>query len=99
MPYKFRRISQTKVNKILKCFASDISAAQTAKIVGVNRNTANDWFNFFRKEILKFQEKENGSFQGEVELDESYFTRAFAHNQKISRQEQPPHLYGQMDIV
>ena len=73
MPYKFRRISQTKVNKILKCFASDISAAQTAKIVGVNRNTANDWFNCFRKEILKFQEKENGSFQGEVELDESYF--------------------------
>src|SRR3989339_417229 len=73
MPYKFRRISQTKVNKILKCFASDISAAQTAKIVGVNRNTANDWFNCFRKEILKFQEKENGSFHGEVELDESYF--------------------------
>ena len=57
----------------MKCFASDISAAPTAKIVGVNRNTTNDWFNCFRKEILKFQEKENGSFQGEGELDESYF--------------------------
>ena len=57
----------------MKCFASDISATQTAKIVGVNRNTTNDWFNCFRKEILKFQENENGSFQGEVELDESYF--------------------------
>jgi transposase len=73
MPYKFKRITQTKVNKILKCFASDISATQTAKIVGANRNTINDWFNMFREKILEYQEHENGSFHGEVELDESYF--------------------------
>lgn len=73
MPYKFKRITQTKANKILKCFASDISATQTAKIVGVNRNTINDWFNMFREKILEYQEHENGSFHGEVELDESYF--------------------------
>lgn len=73
MPYKFKRITQTKVNKIIKCFASDISATQTAKIVGVNRNTVNNWFNCFREKILEYQEHENGSFHGEVELDESYF--------------------------
>jgi len=38
----------------------------------VNRNTTHDWFNCFRKEILKFQEKENGSFQDGIELDELY---------------------------
>lgn len=73
MPHKFKRITQTKANKILKCFTSDISATQTAKIVGVNRNTVNDWFNGFREKILEYQERENGSFHREVELDESYF--------------------------
>ena len=73
MPYKFKRITQTKANKIMRCFASDISATQTSRIVGVNRNTVNDWFNSFREKILEYQEHENGSFHGEIELDESYF--------------------------
>lgn len=73
MPYKFRRISKTKLNKILGCFASDVSATQASKLVGVNRNTTNDWYNSFRKKIAEYQENENGSFHGEVELDESYF--------------------------
>jgi transposase len=73
MPYKFRRITKTKVNKILKCFSQDISATQTSKLVDVNRNTINDWYNTFREKILEYQEHENGSFHGEVELDESYF--------------------------
>ncbi len=73
MPYKFKRISQTKVNKITSCFASDLSATQAAELVGVNRNTINDWYNAFRVKITDYQERENGSFQGEVELDESYF--------------------------
>ncbi len=73
MPYKFKRISQTKANKIMRCFASDISATQTAKIVGVNRNTVNDWYNSLREKIAEYQEHENGSFHGEIELDESYF--------------------------
>lgn len=73
MPYKFKRISKNKVNKILRCFASDISATQAAEIVGVNRNTINDWCNSFREKIAEYQEHENGSFHGEVELDESYF--------------------------
>ncbi|MDE2216364.1 MAG: IS1595 family transposase [Planctomycetota bacterium] len=58
---------------MLRCFASDISATQAAEIVGVNRNTINDWYNSFREKIAEYQEHENGSFHGEVELDESYF--------------------------
>lgn len=73
MPYKFRRITKTKANKILRCFAEDVSATQASKLVGTNRNTINDWYNSFRKKIAEYQEKTNGSFHGEVELDESYF--------------------------
>ena len=73
MPYKFKRISQTKANKIISCFASDISATQAGELVGVNRNTVNNWYNTFRINIAEYQEHESGSFHGEVELDESYF--------------------------
>lgn len=33
----------------------------------------NLWYGSFREKILAYQEHENGSFHGEVELDESYF--------------------------
>ncbi len=73
MPHKYRRISKNKVNKILRCFVSDISATSATKLICVNRNTINDWYNTFREKIAEYQEHENGSFHGEVELDESYF--------------------------
>ncbi len=57
----------------MECFVLDLTATQAGKMAKVNRNTANLWYTGFREKILKHQEKENGSFHGEVELDESYF--------------------------
>ena len=73
MPVKYTRLKKSTRKKILACFVTDISATQASKLAGVNRNTVNDWFTLFRKKILEHQEYENGSFHGEVELDESYF--------------------------
>jgi transposase len=67
------RITKVIIKKLVKFFAADVNATITAKLVGVNRNTANSYFNNFRSKILEYQEHENGSFHGEVELDESYF--------------------------
>lgn len=59
--------------KLLACFANDLTAAQAAKMVGVNRNTVNAWYRNFREQILAFVQKESPKFSGEIELDESYF--------------------------
>jgi len=67
------RLRKNKIKKLIECFVADISATQAGKLVKVNRNTVNLWFRSFREKILKYQEHENGSFHGEVELDESYF--------------------------
>lgn len=67
------RLGKSAVRKLIDCFAADVSATQAAKLTGVNRNTANLWYRSFREKILAYQEHENGSFHGEVELDESYF--------------------------
>ena len=59
--------------KLLACFAHDLTAAQAAKMSRVNRNTVNVWYRNFREQILAHVQSESPKFSGEVELDESYF--------------------------
>src|SRR3989338_10585208 len=59
--------------KLLACFAHDLTAAQAAMMTRVNRNTVNVWYRNFREQILAEIEREIPRFSGEIELDESYF--------------------------
>ena len=69
----YHRLSTTKINKIISCFVEDITATATAKIVGVNRNTVNRYFNLIRQKIFEESLKEIKKEVGDFELDESYF--------------------------
>lgn len=73
MPVKYTRLSKQKINKILQFFCEDLSATQTARLVGVQRKTVDDWFTTFRIAIAEFQEEQVHQSSGEFELDESYF--------------------------
>ena len=70
---KYSKLSTYKTRKIIKCFCLDLTATQTSKMLGINRNTINRFFNIFRKEIFKNQIKEFNKFVGHIEVDESYF--------------------------
>ena len=70
---KYSRLSKYHVKKILKCFCVDMTATQTAEILGFNRNTINRYFQHFRECILEYQHQQMAPFCGEIELDESYF--------------------------
>ena len=54
---------------------TDVSASSCADIVRVNRNTADRFYRYFRKLVLKDQEGERKKFisDAETEIDESYF--------------------------
>ena len=68
------RLTKQQRKKIFECFAADLSATQTAKLIGVNRNTANLWYQNFREQILEYTESSpTKKLSGEIELDESYF--------------------------
>jgi len=69
------KISKYRQKKILQCFCEDLTASQTARLLGTNRNTVNRYFRLFRLAIVRYQESLNDGFSGEVELDESYFGR------------------------
>ena len=70
---KYRRLSDYKLKKIMRCFCDDLTASTTAKILSINRNTINAYFTEFRVKILENSIKEHNKEFGIFELDESYF--------------------------
>ena len=66
-------ISTYKFRKVVLCFCLDLTAVQTSKLLGVNRNTINKYFNMFRQLIYSHQLDQMKDFVGEIEVDESYF--------------------------
>ena len=69
----YSRLSTTQTNKIIRCFCEDITATSTARLVGVNRNTVNSYYQMIREAIFYQSLKEYSLEEGEFELDESYF--------------------------
>jgi len=69
---KRSRISESKFRQLLKHFALDLDAQQISVLCKLNRNTVNRYLYLIRIRIAEFCEYES-PFQGEVEVDESYF--------------------------
>ena len=69
----YKRLSTQKVNRILRCFCLDVTATAATELAGVNRKTANSYYNEIRQKILKETLKETTADNGEFEADESYF--------------------------
>ena len=65
-------ISERKTREVIKCFALDLTATQTAEMTGLNLNTVDRLFSKIRMRIF---EKSNADspIAGEFEADESYF--------------------------
>ena len=66
-------ISAYKFRKVVLCFCLDLTAVQTSKLLGINRNTINKYFNMFRQLVYIHQLDQMKKFVGEIEVDESYF--------------------------
>jgi len=69
------RISDKKFTLLVRSFAVDLTALQTAKIVLLNRNTVNRYFGYFRRQVMAraIKEREEEQITNGVEIDESYF--------------------------
>jgi transposase-like protein len=71
---KYSKLSNYKIKKILRCFSLDLTAVQTSKLLGFDRNTVNRYYHIFRQAVQELAKLERKEFlQGEVEIDESYF--------------------------
>ena len=66
------RISEAKFRELVKYFSLDLDAHKITVITRLNRNTVNRYLHRIRQRIAEFCEQ-SSPFQGEVEIDESYF--------------------------
>jgi transposase len=71
--HKYNKISLYKIKKILELFCEDISATASSKLLSINRNTINKYYNYFRKKIYEYEKSQMEVISGEFEADESYF--------------------------
>ncbi len=67
------KISKYYKRKIISCFALELTATQTAKLLKISRNTINRYYRLIREHIAEYEDRLIHSFTGEIELDESYF--------------------------
>ena len=72
---KSSKLSEAKFRLIIKCFSLDLTATQTAEMVGVSRNSINLLFSAIRHRIAE-NSKLQSPLSGEFEADESYFGAA-----------------------
>ena len=69
---KTSKLSEAKIRAVVKCFAADLTALQTAQICHLNRNTVNRIYGGLRERIFAACEAQRPFF-GVVEVDESFF--------------------------
>ena len=68
------RLSCYKQERLIEHFVAGTTARNAAIIIGVNRKTAAYYYHRLRKLIFKHSEEEvHEVFDGEIEVDESYF--------------------------
>ena len=72
MKLKRSRLSISQTSKLLEHFVAGTPARTAAELVGVNRNTATLFYHRLR-EIIAYQLDVTSPFDGEIEIDESYF--------------------------
>ena len=68
------RLSRLKQHKLIEHFVAGTTARCASELVGVNRKTAAYYYHRLREIITEQLDKEStGLFDGEIEVDESYF--------------------------
>jgi transposase len=72
MARKHCKISIYKQSKLLEMFVGGVTARTAAELVGVNRHSATLFYQKIR-EMIAYELDDDSPFDGEVELDESYF--------------------------
>ena len=65
-------ISERKFKEILRSFAMDLEATKIAELTCISRNSINKILNALRRRLAEICEEES-PFEGELEVDESYF--------------------------
>ncbi len=79
--FKRARISEYKTRLLIKYFSLDLEVTKMAKLLNLNRKTVNYYAIKIRKKLATHSETIS-KFNGEVELDESYFGGRYKNDKR-----------------
>lgn len=71
--YRRSRIAEAKFRLLVRHFALDLSASDTAQLIGLSHRTVITVFGKIRQRIAEECQRQSPFKNGEVEVDESYF--------------------------
>ncbi len=74
---KWAKISKRRVHRIIRCFSLEMTAAQTAVQLHLNRKTVDRYYRLLREKIWQYQEENLKKLTGNIEIDETYFGPRF----------------------
>lgn len=72
MAYRRTKLSQKKADKLLSYFVAEVTARTAAELTGVSKDTAALFYRKIRT-VIAAKLLESSPFDGDVEIDESYF--------------------------
>ena len=70
--FRFSKLSEARFRRLVKCFALDLTATQSAKLTGISARSVNTIFLRIRSKIAAECERQS-PLDGVLEADESYF--------------------------
>jgi transposase len=63
----YNKLSRYLQRKIVSCFALELTATQTARLMRINRNTVNRYYRLLRQAIAHYQDQEMARLAAEIE--------------------------------
>ena len=72
---KYNRLIRYKIKKIIVCFSEDITTTSASKVLSINRNTINSYYNEFRECILEESLHKNSRKEGTRNVHKEYRLR------------------------
>ena len=70
--FRHSKISEARFRHLVRCFALDLTASQTAAVTGISVRSVNTIFLRMRRRMAEISER-SSPFEGVLEADESYF--------------------------
>ena len=70
--YKFSIISEAKFRRLLRCYALDLTAKESAVLTGISLRSVTAIYDKLRQKMVQWCEQV-ASLSGTMEVDESYF--------------------------
>ncbi len=94
---KINSLSKHRIKKIIGCFASELTAIDTAQKLKIHRNTVNKYYRFIRESIASYQHSQYEIFLAEHPSPEKFYI-GWHRNLGLTLNPQPDTIHYHLSV-